>query len=546
MPVKPTLALAALLAAVPVGAAVKPAPLFTDNAVLQRGIAVPVWGTADPGETVTVTVAVNGQSATAKAGADGAWSVKLKPMDAGGPYTLAITGVPGDGVTLKNVLIGEVWLCGGQSNMYYPLKGFPNNPLTAAAIPLANDPLLHIATVQLQASDAPQSGCSVSWTEASPKTVPDFSAVGYFFGRDLRKALGVPVGLVESCVGGTSAQAWTSRNALQAVPSLTHYLTELDDYKAKYPDLMQKYVDAKAANDAAMVKWKADAEAAKAAGNPPPPNRPRWISEPQSPDKAFNISTRLYNGMIAPLVPYAVKGAIWYQGEANWNQGWDYKTLLPTLIGDWRGRWGEGDFPFLIVQIAPYNPVVSSPGNSWFAEVREAQRLTALTTPKTGLVCINDIGDQANIHPNRKEPVGQRLALAARAIAYGQKGEYSGPQLDGIVVEGSKVRVKFTHADGLHAVAIHDVSDDGPVLASADKLVGFEIAGTDGKFYGADAAIDGASVVLSCPSVSTPVSARYGWAQYPLTNLVNSAGLIAASFRTDADARWISKPRSTP
>ncbi|HEY3328737.1 MAG TPA: sialate O-acetylesterase [Capsulimonadaceae bacterium] len=520
-------------------AAVKPSSLFTDNAVLQRGVQIPVWGTADPGQKITV--ALDGPSMTTTADSSGAWSVKLPSHTAGGPFTLTIAS-GSETVTLKNVLVGEVWLCGGQSNMFYPLNGFPNNPLTRAAIPLATDPLLHIAVVAPTIGDTPQTSVAVSWQTATPETVPTFSAVGYFFGRDLRKALGVPVGLIESCIGGTSAEAWVSREALQNVPSLSHYLSELDDYTAKYPAQLQKYNDAKAVNDAAMVKWKAEADAAKAAGSPPPPNRPRWIAPPLEPAKVFNVSTRLFNGMISPLIPYGIKGAIWYQGEANWNQGWDYKTLLPTLISDWRNRWGEGDFPFLYVQLPGFNAVVDTPGTSWFAEVREAQRLTLAASPNTGMVTINDLGDQKDIHPYRKEPVGRRLALAARAVAYGQKVEYSGPAFSKLDIEGAKAIVTFTHADGLHTEAIHDSADDGPVVAPADKVTGFAIAGTDLKYYAAEAVIQGVTVILTSPNVPTPVSVRYGWAQYPLANLVNSSGLWASPFRTDS-ATFISAPK---
>jgi len=519
----------------PALATIVPGPLFTDHAVLQQGVPDNVWGTADPGEPVTVTI--DGQSATATANATGQWSVKLKPLAAGGPYTLTLAGTNGDNITLNDVLAGEVWFCAGQSNMYYPLIGFPNNPLTRAAIPLATDPELHFALVPATLADTPQTTVKSNWQEANPADVGMLSAVGYFFARD-------PVGLVDVAVGGTSAQAWMSHDAMANNPLLAYHLNELADYTTAYPDLLQKYNDKiatlKPDYDAAVAKWKDDAAAAKAAGTAPPP-RPRSL--PMMPPDAEHwlcAPTRLFNGMIAPLSPFTIKGVIWYQGEANWNEGYDYRTLFPALIADWRRQFNQGNFPFLFVQLPGHNPVVDHPGESWLAEVRQAQLETLTASPNTGMVVIHDLSDAANIHPSRKEPVGDRLALVARGLVYGEPIEYTGPVFKGIDIQGAQVRVNFDHAAGLHTIQITDAADDGPIEAPADKVSGFAIAGADKKYYFADATIDGTSVVLTSPDVPAPVAVRYGWAEFPTGNLVNSAGLLASPFRTD-DWRWISK-----
>lgn len=531
-------AAALLLAIAPSAASAKivPACLFTDNAVLQQKQADPVWGTADPNEPITVSIA--GQSVKTTAGGDGKWTVQIGPLNAGGPYTLTIAGTPDDTLTLKNVLVGEVWICGGQSNMSFPLIEAANHD---EALAKCADPLLHFAKVANTVALSPQSTVQAAWSETTPETARGLTAVGYFFGRQLRKALNVPVGLINDNWGGTPAQAWMSRAALEANPDFKHHLDEEVAYPDQYNKLLERYQAAQARFVEAKTKYTADAAAATAAGAPAPtpPVAPR---APIPYDKNPYGAMHLYNGMLAPVIPYGIKGAIWYQGESNAGLAYEYKTLFPAMITDWRKNWGEGDFPFLFVQLAPFQAISSTAvDHSDWAELRESQRLTLTALPNTGMAVITDEGAIGTIHPKRKEPVGVRLSLIALAQTYGKSIEYSGPVLDSATVEGSKIRVNFTHANRMHAIQIVDALDDGALIASADKLVGFEIAGADKKYYAASALIDGSSVVVSSASVAAPVAVRYGWAKYPVANLSNGAGLPASPFTTD-NWDWSTKP----
>ncbi|MGO8671754.1 MAG: sialate O-acetylesterase [Capsulimonadaceae bacterium] len=516
-------------------ATITPASMFTDNAVLQQRRPVPVWGTAEPNEPIAVSI--DGQTVNTTASVTGQWSVRLAPIPAGGPYSLTIAGSPGDSITLSNILVGEVWICSGQSNMEYPMMGWAQPAITRDAIATSADPLLHFIKIDHTVGLTPQTWVNGQWKEATVDTVPHLTAVGYFFGRDLRKALNVPVGLIDDDWGGTPAQAWTSRPALTANPALAHYLDEESDYEENYPKLLDTFNDAQAKYLADKATY--DSEVAAGTKGLTAPTAPHT---PDPPDRWPNGASHLYNGMIAPVIPYAIRGAIWYQGESNTGNAYDYKTLFPAMITDWRKNWGEGDFPFLFVQLAPYTGIRPSPvDGSWWAELREAQRLTLAAVPNAGMAVITDLGDQNDVHPRRKEPVGDRLALAARALVYRQRIAYTGPVLAGIKIEGGAVRVKFSHAKGLHAVTVHDSTDDGPLVASADKLVGFEVAGSDRKYHAANATIDGASVVVSSPDVTVPVAVRYGWADYPVANLSNNANLPASPFKTD-DWPWTTEP----
>ncbi|MCS6859975.1 MAG: sialate O-acetylesterase [Abditibacteriales bacterium] len=483
-----------------VWAEVKPHALFSDNAVLQRGVSVPVWGTAKDGEKVTVKF--NGQevSTTAK---DGKWMVRLRPLKAGGPFTLTIQGE--NTIELKNVLVGEVWVCSGQSNMQWPVSASANPQETIANSP---DAMLRLFTVPRRAADAPESDVQGNWVVCGPETVPNFSAVAYFFGRDLRKALNVPVGLISTNVGGTPAEAWTSRRVLESDPMLRGYLERHELAVKNYPQ--------------ALERFKAAEEKAKAEGTPPP--RP-----PANPAQSLQRPCGLYNAMIAPLIPYAIKGVIWYQGESNVGRAYEYRTLFPAMIRNWREDWGLGDFPFLFVQLAPFMQIVNEPQEGAWAELREAQLLTFLKTPKTGMAVITDAGDPNDIHPKQKEPVGARLALAARAIAYGERIVYSGPIYKSMKVEGNKVVLSFDHVGG-------------GLVAKDGDLKGFTIAGEDRKFYNAHAAIKGNTVVVWSPQVERPVAVRYGWANCPVVNLYNKEGLPASPFRTD-DFPMVTAPK---
>jgi len=536
-------------------AAIVPASMFTTNAVLQRDMAAPVWGTADPHEPITVSI--NGQSASTTADARGQWSLKLPPLAAGGPFTLTFAGHPGDTLTRQNILVGDVWFCGGQSNMEYPLQGviWAQRPsIFKSVIASCADPMIRYLNVNEDPNVTPQASFRAIWQELNPQTAPELSAVGYFFGRNLRKSLGVPIGLISASYGGSPAEAWVSQDALQSNPVLAHYLEDAAKEMQKYQKDLAAYTAHQA--DYRMAKSKFDTDAAKAAGTPLP-TAPVPPKKPFPMEKSAYLACRLFNGMVAPVLPYAIKGTIWYQGESNTASAYEYQTLLPALMADWRAHWGQGDFPFLIVQIAPYKPIEPGPVlRSDWAEMREAQRRIAAADGHSGLVVLTDLGEENDVHPKRKEPVGDRLALLARAKAYGETIEYSGPVLDSATVEGARIRVHFTHAEGLHACAVRTWSDDdaraynadptanvGTVIATPDKLVGFEMAGEDQVYHSADAAISGATVVVSSPAVLAPVAVRYAWATFPVGNLSNGAGLPASPFTTDT---WRWSTQGTP
>ncbi|MEI9898223.1 MAG: sialate O-acetylesterase [Chthoniobacter sp.] len=480
-------------------AAVKLPALFSDHAVLQRGMPIPVWGTADPGEEVTVTL--NGDPQKTKAGADGKWKVSLPATKAAESLTLTVKGT--NTLTVNDVAVGEVWVNSGQSNMAFTLKGDINAEAAAAA---STDPQLRFFTVGANASDTPLDTVGGRWVSASPGTSPLFSAVGYYFARELRKTLQVPVGMLSSSVGGTPAEAWTSHEALTANPDLKDIFAAQASAIQLWPTAVANFQK----NEARLLAaWQANVEKAKAAGNPPP----RKPVAPEDPTKNKRRPSGLYNAMIAPLQPYGIRGAIWYQGEANSQRGKQYRTLFPTMIADWRKAWGEGDFPFFFVQIAPH--IGQTP------ELREAQLLTSQNVPHTAIAVITDFGEPTNIHPKHKEPVGLRLSLAARALAYGEKIEYSGPTFDSLQVDGNKAALKFQHAAGL--------------MAKDGDLKGFTIAGEDKNFVPAKAEIKGDIVTVSADSVTKPVAVRYGWARVPDVNLYNGAGLPASPFRTDVE-----------
>jgi sialate O-acetylesterase len=488
------LSIALFAAATTARAEVKLHALFTDGAVLQRDLPVPVWGTASGGEDVTVSLA--GQTASAKANADGRWSVKLKPLAAGGPHTLKVEGT--NKLEVKDVLVGEVWVCSGQSNMSFSLANADNGP---AAIAASENPNLRLFQVPLSAQTEPQSEVKAQWKPCNPQNVPGFSAVGYFFGRDLQKALGVPVGLINSSVGGTPAQAWTSRAVLESSPAGKPHLDAYAETMKNAEKLEEQFAKATEA-------WKVKAAEAKAAKQPAP-------RAPRPPAHRNNGRPAcLYNGMIAPLVPYAMRGAIWYQGEANASAPENYRELLPAMIGGWRADFNP-DLAFLIVQLAPYDV---PPPEAW-AWFRETQRQIALNTPKSGLAAIPDAGEPRDIHPKRKEPVGQRLALVAEGTVYGQKIEWSGPTLKDANFTGGKAALTLDHAGGLGA-------KDGPPS-------GFIIAGEDKKFVPAEAKIVKGAIEVSSPQVPAPKAVRYAWKNMPDGNLWNAAGLPASPFRTD-------------
>jgi sialate O-acetylesterase len=475
---------------------------FTHHAVLQRDMPVPVWGKAEPGAKIVVQFA--GQEKSATADKSSRWMVKLDPLKTSATgQSLTVKTESGDAKLVRDdILVGEVWVCSGQSNMAFGLK---NSVHGEEAIAAAGDGQLRLFAAAARANDEPQESIGGLWAVDSPQSATSFSAVAYFFGKELRQKLGVPVGLIKSAVGGTVAEAWTARADLEINPVLKPLLDLQVTRVAGYPKALEDY---KQQEGELLAKYEQAVAKAKTAGTRPP-NKPQ---PPQDPSTSGNRPAGLYNGSIAPLEPYAMRGVIWYQGESNASRGKEYQTLFPAMIGSWRKAWGQGDFPFLFVQITPH--VGMSP------EVREAQRISTETTPNTAMAVTIDVGEATDIHPKQKQPVGQRLALAARALAYGEPIEYSGPTYDAMSVSGNRVTLAFKHLGG-------------GLVAKDGALRGFTVAGADGKFIEAQAAIKGDTIVVSSESVAAPVTVRYGWSNVPDVNLYNQAGLPASPFQTD-------------
>lgn len=630
-------------------------PLFADNAVLQQGTDIPIWGWADPGEAVTVTIGGRTASTVCR---DGSWQVRLRPIEGRGPFTLKVAGR--NTLEVKNVLIGEVWLCGGQSNMERQLGPREGQKLIVdwekEAASADYPEIRHFLVKQTRALE-PASTVSGAWVVCTPETVKEFTAVGYFFGRQLQRARKVPVGLIHSSWGGTPAEAWMSRTALSRRPDFADALQQLQLLAARpqeAADLFQKAVRAwfaaydPASNESLNFSapdqdlanwtrvtlpafWESDGlpdfdgvvwfrtefdlpenwkglplelhlgniddidttwingvELGSTAGWQTPrvyavpagalragrntlavrvldtggggglwggPDAMR-IQPAQKAPQALSLagtwwrkvsvslaSTRvappvdytttpgaptvLFNGMIAPLLPYPIRGVIFYQGESNNDRAEQYRTLFPDLIADWRRAWEQPALPFLFVQIAPFR--TSRP------ELREAQFLTAKNTPNTAMAVTLDCGDADDIHPANKAPVGARLALAARAIAYGESVDYSGPVFETFTIDRDRVALTFSQRDGGLAC-----SDGGP------QLKGFTIAGQDGIFHPAKAIIRGERVVVWSDEVREPTAVRYAWANVPEGNLINRAGLPASSFRTDVPPPKSAETAGTP
>ncbi|HUU26431.1 MAG TPA: sialate O-acetylesterase [archaeon] len=484
--------------AVPAAADVKLPRLFNDHMVLQCGMRTPVWGWADPGEKVRVEFGTRIAETTADK--DGKWMLRLAPLDIGGPFELLVSGK--NTILIKDVLVGEVWLCSGQSNMAMEVRSCLNaeEEIAAANFPgirqfqvkriKAGEPLDDVAT-----GDREEQQWLSKWIVCNPSTVIHFTGAGYFFARELHKRLDVPIGLIHSSWGGTTAEAWTATAALEADPELKSILQNWPDYNNDEEWLKEQYSN-----------FVAEIEQAKRQGRPAP--------------LYFNQPAVLYNGMIAPLVPYSIRGAIWYQGESNVFRAFQYRKLFPALIRNWRGAWGQGEFPFLFVQLANFEA-----GTGRWPELREAQAMT-LSIPNTGMASAVDIGEAQDIHPKNKQELGRRLALAARALVYKEKLVYSGPVYKSMTVEGDKCYLSFTHPG------------DGLTVKGGEPLKWFTIAGEDKKFVPARAWIMGDKVIVWSEAVAQPVAVRYAWADNPESaNLYNKAGdqaaLPASPFRTD-------------
>lgn len=492
-----TLVCAALLFSTTAHADVRLPALISDNMVLQQKAKATVWGQANPSEKVTVKIADVTQSVTA--GVDGHWAMKLPPMKAGGPYDMTISGR--NKIVILNVLVGEVWVCSGQSNMSMRVKDAKDAETEIAA---ANFPKVRMFTVTKKASGQPESECEGKWEVCDPAAAGHFSAVAYFFGRDLFQSQKVPVGLINSSVGGTSAEEWIPAGGFDLDPALksigagqsSDVTMAKEEYKRRYSE------------------WVNASEQAKAAGQTPPP-------EPKQPKETKSAPpSQYFNGMISPLLPYSIRGVCWYQGEQNTRNPQLYRKLFPALIQSWRQSWSEGDFPFLFVQLPGFLIKKTFPTNSSWAELREAQA-AALKLPKTAMAVTIDIGDEHNLHPADKQDVGHRLALAARANVYGEQITGSGPVYASSKVDGNRIIVTFKQTGG------------GLAVKNGDFVKGFAIAGEDKKFVWADAEIQGDTVIVTSDDVPKPVAVRYAWADSSYCTLFNKAGLPAAPFRSD-------------
>ncbi len=475
--------------------------LFSDHMVLQRGVPATVWGWADKDEDVSVSIA--GQTKSTKANADGKWRLKLDPLTVGEPQTMTVKGK--NAITINDVLVGEVWLCSGQSNMGFHVMQADNFPAEKEA---ATHPKLRMFTEASGAATQPQDHGRGTWIVCSPETVGPFSATAYFFGRELHDKLGVPVGLVHSSVGGTPIEAWTSLEAQKDVPQVKFIF---DDWEKR----TGTWDPAKASENYNRQKaeWQEAADKAKANGTKPP-TPPR---APVDPRVDIHRPANLFNGKIAPLIPYTIRGAVWYQGESNADtieRGRAYATQLPLLVADWRKRWGY-DFPVAWVQL----PEFQARSSDGWSLVREAM-MKSLSIPHTGMAIALGLGTVHNIHPPHKQEVGKRVAAWALSEVYGEKTPSSGPIYASNHVDGSNITITFTHADG-------------GLAAKDGTLKGFTIAGEDKSWKPAVAKIDGNKVIVSTPDGSKAVAVRYAWGSNPEFSLTNGAGLPASPFRTD-------------
>lgn len=619
-------------------------PMFSDNMVLQQQVDAPIWGTAKPMKTVKITTSWDGKTYETLAGKDGKWKLSVRTPEAGGPYELTLTD--GQKLVLKNVMVGEVWICSGQSNMEMPLKGWGKIMDYEKEIAEANHPDIRLLHVEHVTSTQPELVIKIrdnGWQVCSPLTVPEFSATAYFFGREISEKQNVPVGLIHTSWGGTNVESWISGKVLKEMPDFTkvvdnirlmpdksamkaEYLKGLETWnnrvdegfaagkpiraevslddsnwqKMNFPGMVEEqglagfdgllwlrrtveipsswagkklqlvlgtiddnditywngkevgrtngysvsrnytvpgkmvkagqvtlairvvdtgggcgmpdelYLRSANGEQISLVgEWKYQVAADGRKGGMPPAD----MSE--NP----NLPTSLYNAMIHPLVPYGIRGAIWYQGENNASRAYQYRELFPLVIENWRQDWGQ-DFPFYFVQLANFMQQSPQPADSEWAELREAQSRT-LSVANTGMAVIIDKGDANDIHPKDKQAVGHRLALVARAKTYGEQIPYSGPMYRSSQVDGDKIILSFDHTDG------------GLKSGDGKELQGFSIAGRDHKFHWAKAEIKGDKIVVSSPEVPYPVAVRYAWANNPVCNLYNGAGLPASPFRTD-------------
>lgn len=506
--------------------------IFGDHMVLQQGIRLPVWGRGAPGEHVMV--AIGGESGGAIVTPDGTWRVDLPPLPVQTQsQTLVVKGA--NSITLKDVLIGDVWLASGQSNMTF---GIQLDERAADTIANGNQPMIRFFMVPGATSLQPKPDLSTptpqsltgEWILCTPQSLgahmgwKGVSAVAYYFGREIHNHTGQPVGLVVATWVGTPAESWTSVDGLRKQPELAYYTSSYQKTVANLPQAEAAYPGLRAAYDKALADWNKNQKGPKPV-------------EPPAPDGGTSTPSSLFNGMINPLIPYGIKGAIWYQGESNTKSATGiYQVLFPTLIRDWRQRWGEGDFPFLYVQLSNFKAPQTEPSENTYgcwAAVRDAQLRTLSLVPNTGMAVAIDLGGTTLLHPPDKHDVGYRLALAARHVAYGENIVYSGPTYDTMRAVGNQIVIKFKNVGSGLTIGARPPAPNGQPYPVPTKLTAFAVAGSDQKWSWADAAIQGDSVVLSSSQVQSPVAVRYGWASNPSCDLYNKEGLPASPFRTD-------------
>jgi sialate O-acetylesterase len=476
-----------------------------DSMVLQRGRPVPIWGKAESGEEVTVRF--GGQTKKALADKDGNWRVQLHPLRASAtPDTMTITGK--NTITLKDILVGEVWLCSGQSNMERILEFTTDG---AAAIAAANHPAIRLFNVSRRVAFQRETGSLATWLPTTPESIRDFSAACYYFGVEMEKALGLPIGLINSSYGGTQAEAFTPIEYLEANDDLRPCVERSKMWIEERPRVQAEY-------DLLLEQWREEVEKAQAEGKTPP-------NQLRLPDalRENRPAAAVYDRMIAPLVPFAIRGALWYQGESNEERAQQYEILLPTMIRAWRERWGQGNFPFGIVQLPNYRDPADQPTDAPWSHIREAQRRTALSSPDTGLIVTIDIGEADDIHPRNKLDVGKRMAYWALADVYRKKKTHSGPVLREVKIAGSKIVLKFDHCG------------KGLRIGQEDKLREFAVAGADHQWRWAEARIVKKNKIeVWSADVPQPLAVRYAFNSNPLhPNLTNETGLPASPFRTD-------------
>ncbi|TWU07450.1 sialate O-acetylesterase [Stieleria varia] len=494
-----SLAVTAFSAAMPslAHAEIRTSSIFSDSMVLQRDKPIRVWGWTDAGSEATVTLAEN--SVTGTANEDGRFEVSLPAMPAGGPHELSISS--GDQTkTFTDVLIGEVWICSGQSNMAWPVNSANDADLEKMTAKYPNIRLISVPQVGTQ---EPQDDFNGQWQACTPETVPNFSAVGYFFGRQLHQTLDVPIGLIDNAWGGSAAEAWVRRDVLEQDGKYDELLQRWDE-RAKTYDHEAAMADYRER----LAKWQTDKK-----GNRPAAPRNDLVGQ--------HRPANLYNGVLKPTIGYTVRGVIWYQGESNAGRAYQYRDLFPLMIQSWREEWGQGDFSFYWVQLADFMNEVDEPADSDWAELREAQTMT-LALPNTGQAVIVDLGEAADIHPRNKQDVALRLSRLALAKDYAVDVQSQSPTYQSMEVDGDRIRVTFDDAGG--DLDTFDVK----------QPVGFTIAGDDQKFVPAEAQIvDEHTIEVWSKQVKQPVAVRYAWADNPIANVQNTAGLPMTPFRTD-------------